>query len=394
VLTKVLLVSRSSAAIHALEACFVGVKDYECRSKVMTNGHTDPLHGLGWTPDIVILRFDSDHTAEITAWAANTDTRPLLIVVGPAGNMEAMRLAMRSGARDFLAEPLRRSELLATLLRVREDLHKRPSVDRGGSVAAFVGAAGGVGTSFIAANVAHMLTTTGQLQSALVDLDLNFAPLAHLLDLHPQRGLIEALEVVESLDAHALTGYGGTHRSGVRLFSTIANHAVLPKDIPVERLSALVELLRNSYARVIVDAPHILDNLSAMIFGSAAVVHVVLQQSVLHVRNAARLSRIMRDELGIPKDRLRFVVNRYSKDAIVDADDIRRALDSEALCLVPNHYKSTLQSIDSGVPLHEADSAASVVARGLNQIYVELSGQKTEERSSFLKRALPSFMRN
>jgi Flp pilus assembly CpaE family ATPase len=88
------------------------------------------------------------------------------------------------------------------------------------------------------------------------------------------------------------------------------------------------------------------------------------------------------------------VVNRYSKEAIVELDDIRRALDSEAIFLVPNHYKSALQSIDAGVPLHEADQTAPVVARGLTQIFAELSGQKSEPRGSFLSRALPAFMRN
>jgi pilus assembly protein CpaE len=394
VLTKVLLTGRSPAAIHALETCFTGNKDFECRAKVLTNGHADPLHGLNWTPDIVVLRFDADHLAEIAAWSGQSDSRPQLVVVGPPGNMEAVRLAMRSGARDFLAEPLKRSELLATLQRIREDLSRRSAPERAGPLSVFVGAAGGVGTSFIATNVAHMLATAGGLSTALVDLDLNYAPLAHHLDLHPQRGLMEALEVVDSLDGHALAGYGGTHRSGLRLFSSAASHAVLSKDVPVERLSALLGLLRAHHSRVVVDTPHVLDSLNAMVFGMASSIHVVLQQSVLHVRNASRLARILREELAIPKDRVKFIVNRHTKDAIVELDDVRRALDSEAMSLVPSHYPSALQSIDAGTPLHEADRAASVVTRGLNQVYAELSGHKAEERGSFLKRALPSFMRN
>ena len=77
-LTKVLLSSRSAAAIHALQAAFVGSNEFECHTHVLTNGHADPLHNLGWVPDLVVLRFDAEHLAEISAWAEHAEGRPPL----------------------------------------------------------------------------------------------------------------------------------------------------------------------------------------------------------------------------------------------------------------------------------------------------------------------------
>jgi pilus assembly protein CpaE len=390
---RVLIAGRSAAAVHTLQNACRSANEFEARARVMTNGHTDVLHGLDWDPQIVVLRFDSSHLAEISAWAESGGARPALIVVGPSDNVEAVRLAIRSGAKDFLPEPVRPEDLRASLLRVRQEIAQRAAAKPEGVVSAFVGAAGGTGTSFVATNMAHMLATVGGLQTVLVDLDLNFSPLAHYLDLRPERGLLEALETVESLDAHALAGYGAHHRSGLRLLCAAGGRVALTKDVPADRLAALLDLLALHHRHVIVDAPHALDSLNAMVFGMASSVYVVLQQSVLHLRNAVRLTQILQDELGLPKQRVKFVLNRYSKDATVALDDVRHALDREQLYVVPSHYKTALQSVDSGVPLYDADRAAPVT-RGLLQIYSEFSGQKRERRTSFLQRAFPSLLRN
>src|SRR5262245_17993367 len=129
-------------------------------------------------------------------------SRPPLIVVGPPANAEAMRLAIRSGAQDFLVEPLQSAELIASLARVRRE-PRREAERAPGVIDVVVGAAGGVGASFIACNLAHLTVAAAERSCLLLDLDVNYAPLTHFLDLNPERGLIEALETVETLDEHA-----------------------------------------------------------------------------------------------------------------------------------------------------------------------------------------------
>ena len=119
---------------------------------------------------------------------------------------------------------------------------------------------------------------------------------------------------------------------------------------------------------------------------------LVLQQSVLHVRNAARLMGILKTELGVPSDRIRIVLNRYRKDALVELDDVRRSLDLDTVLTVPSHYRSALESLDTGVPLCEIDRN-SALARSLRQVVTTLTGDRPVAHAGLLQRVLPNFLR-
>ena len=396
-MTKVLLTSRNSAALRPLQQCLAQQSEFEAHARIVVNGHTDPLHGLPFSPDIVILRVDAEHLAELTTWSTKSAvSRPPLIVVGPAGQVEAMRRAMRSGAKDFLVEPVAPADLIAALRQVRTDAGSSARAGSQGGVYAIVGAAGGTGTSFISVNVARVLAEdsegAGGAAPMLVDLDLNFAPLAHHLDLHPERGLLQAIDAVDGLDECALSGFGARHRSGLRLLSTTGGSAVLSKDVSAEKLSKLLEVLSANHPQVLVDLPHVLDSLTATVFSMSAHIVLVLQQSVQHVRNAARLMNILKTELGVSPERVRIVLNRYRKDALVELDDVRRSLDVDTVLTVPSHYRSALESVDTGVPLFEMDRN-SAVARSVQQLAATLTGEADTPPASLLQRVLPSFLR-
>jgi len=391
-LTQVLIAGRTSSALESLRSYLQGVPGIDVHVHVITNGHGDPLKSADFAPDIVLLHFEANQTAELSDWAARPAAgRPTLIVVGPGGHADATRLAIRSGARDFLPEPVDRADLVASVQQVCAELRAQ-ATQRRGVIHALVGAAGGVGSSFIAANIAHMLAAHARRRTALVDLDLNFATTAHHLNLASQRGLLEALEEVASLDQDALAGFGSRHASGLQLYCSTAQHAVPSNDVRTDRLSAFITLLGGLYQDVVIDVPHAIDNLTANAFGIAAEIYIVLQQSTLHVRNATRLIRILRDELAVPQHRLRILVNRYSKNALLQLDDISRALGLEITATIPSHYQRALESSDAGVPLYEADRSAAITA-SLLEIVTKMTGAKSA-RPGLLRRALPAFLRS
>ena len=391
-LIRLLVASRSANTARLLQSHLSGVTGIEVRTQIIANGHADPLHGVEAEPDVVLLHVGAAQTAELAAWSMRpTPRRPALIVIGPAGDAEITRLAIRCGARDFLSEPLTKSDLIAAVQQVCAERRAQTAPGRG-AVHVFVGAAGGAGSSFIAANVAHMLAAHARRSVALVDLDLNFAPTAHHLNLVPQRGLVEALDEVATLDENALLGFGAVHASGLRLYSSTSKHAVLSKDLPPDRLAAFLSLLANHHQDVVIDAPHTIDPLTATAFGTAGDLYLVLQQSTLHVRNATRLLRMLNDELGVSPERIRVLVNRYSKDSAMQLDDIARALGIGVTTTVPSYYHRALASSDSGVPLYEADRAAPIT-KALLEIVAQIAGTPPE-KPGLLRRVFPSFLRN
>jgi pilus assembly protein CpaE len=122
---------------------------------------------------------------------------------------------------------------------------------------------------------------------------------------------------------------------------------------------------------------------------SKAVV-LVVQQSVIQLRQAARMMRILFSEFGIPDDRVTVVVNRHSKRSEVTLEDIQRTLAREKLVVLPNAYKSVAASIDGGMPLLDLEPA-SPVAKAIVDLHKDLCGTPRAEKTGLLRRALPMF---
>lgn len=391
---RVLLASRSAEALKLLSASLAGARNLACTTRLISNGHTDPLFNFHPAPDVLVLRFDADSLAELATLAkSNPDSRPPLVVVGPAGSPEAMRLAIQSGARDFLAEPLNAPEFVAALERLRLEPRRAHRPVQQAELTLVLGAAGGVGASFIACNLAHAFATETSMPTLLIDLDINAAPLAGFLDLVPERGMLQALGEVEFLDQHALAGYVTKHRSGLHLLGAPSKTSVFAKSLDANRIAALMGVIAERYRHVVVDGSHLLDDFSVTVLGMVKTVVVVVQQSVAQLKQAARMLRVLFAEYGIPDDRIVVVVNRHLKRSTVSLDDIQRTLARTRLVVVPNQYKAVLSSIDGGVPILEFEPSSPVV-RAIVGLQRELSGAPPAERIGLLRRALPLFKGN
>jgi Flp pilus assembly CpaE family ATPase len=72
----------------------------------------------------------------------------------------------------------------------------------------------------------------------------------------------------------------------------------------------------------------------------------------------------------------------------VDLYDVRRALDDAQVHVVPNHFKTALQSVDSGVPVYD-EAPHAAITRGLLDIYAEVIGRPKERRELPHRAALP-----
>jgi pilus assembly protein CpaE len=391
---RILVASRSAEALRLLTASLEGMPDVACTSRLISNGHTDPLHDARPLPDVLVLRFDTHSLAELAALGqTNPDTRPPLIVVGPAGSAEAMRLAVRSGARDFLAEPLNAEEFVAAIERLRQEPRRAAHAPQQADVTLVLGAAGGVGTSFLACNLAHAIQKETGEATLLLDLDVNSAPLTSFLDLSAERGLPAALGEIEFLDHHALAGYVTRHRSGLHLMGAPSKTPLFARDLDANRFASLMGIVKERYRHVVVDGSHVLDDLSGTVLGMSRQVIIVVQQSVVQLRQAARLMRVLFSGYGIPDDRITVIVNRYSKRSTVTLEDIQRTLARTGLTTVPNQFKSVLSSIDGGLPMLEFEPG-SPVTRAILDLQRAVCGTPPAERTGLLRRALPLFSGN
>ncbi|WP_349569611.1 AAA family ATPase [Azotobacter salinestris] len=388
---SLLISSRDAESLQHLQALCQGISELQVTTRLVTNGHTDPLYGLERMPDLLLLRVSHLWREELAALLQRpAHERPPLLVCGPLEEREGMRLAMQAGARDFLPEPVDSGDLLQTLRRMVDEA--RPTASSGaGRMVAVINAKGGSGATMLACNLAHQLSLRGG-STLLLDLDLQFGSTAHYLDVLVQHSHVEVLKQIHELDSVALRGFCTHYSPSLHVLGGRADDLFLPQDVQLEQLEALLRLARETYDWVVVDLPRQIDHLSGTVLEQADQVYVLLQQSLSHLKDGGRLVRILRDELGVRGDRLQVMVNRYDKNAPITLRDIEEALRCSEPLKLPNDFAVVNESQNAGVPLetHAPRSPITVAVRELSQ---ELLGHREEGDKGLLKRAFGRFFK-
>ena len=260
---KVLLVSRCQSAARTADAILAKRNDLEVETRLLANGSVDPLAGVAYTPDLLVMY---DHGAEgelETLQQVPADARPPLLVFGPGDNAKAIRMAMRAGARDYLTIPLEQEEFFGAIDEIAA-LKKQATPSSNGNLHVFINGKGGSGATFLATNIAHGLAVDGH-KVTLVDLDLQFSGLCRYLDLTPKQDILEAIRAVDNMDETAAAAFTTQHDSGLRLLSSSEDHLVMNQEISPDSMLALIEKYREYNDYVIVDVPRHIDTLNAAI---------------------------------------------------------------------------------------------------------------------------------
>ena len=368
---RLLISSRDAAALERLKAIVAPHATLQVTTRLVNNGHTDPLYGLDNLPELLLLHVSSLWRDELAALLQRpASQRPPLLVCGPLDEREGLRLAMQAGARDFLAEPVEPQELLAAIQRVA--FESQAGLEAGGKLVAVMNAKGGSGATMLACNLAHQLSGHGA-RTLLLDLDLQFGCVAHCLDVRPGHSHVEVLQRIEEMDGLALNGFCSHFSPTLHVLGGRPGELCLTQDVRLEQLEALLNLARRHYDWVVVDLPRQIDHLTGITLEQADRVYIVLQQSLSHLKDASRLMAIMREDMGIPAERIQVVVNRYDKAAAVNLKDIDEALHCAEPIRLPNDYGVVNESQNAGVPLGLFAPKAAVT-QSIRQLSQELVG--------------------
>jgi pilus assembly protein CpaE len=393
---RVMVASRDQEAISVLQAALAERDDCAVQTRPIVNGHADPLHGLNSCPDALVLVLSDGWQQELAALVERApEQRPPLIAIAEAGDAEAMRMAMQAGARDFLIKPLDRQELNAAIERIAAESRSEPreSRSRDSRVLALINAKGGAGASLLAANLACRMAIESGEEVGLIDMDLQFGSLSTYLDIAPEHGLQEALEISHTLDEVAVGGFTARHETGVRLMAPTEGHSVLNRAPVARETENIIDTLARRFRRVVADVPRWLDDGSAAALSRADRVGMVVQQSVSHVRDATRLQRILTDELMLPADRIVLIVNRHDRNAAVSAKDVEQALGLDSSVRIPNDFKTVSDCVNYGKSLVQF-ARKSQITRSLGLLEAALEGTEKKKPTSVFGRTLGTILRS
>lgn len=380
---RMLISSRDAAMLRHLQSLSQGMPGLQVSARLVSNGHADPLYGLEQMPDLLLLRLSHLWREELAALLQRPpQERPPLLVCGPLEEREGMRLAMQAGARDFLPEPVCAEELLAAIGRVLSE-HRGNSAE-GGKLVAVMNSKGGSGATLMACSLAQQISASGA-STLLLDMDLQFGSVAHYLDVQPTHSHLQVLQQIDELDSVALRGFCAHFSPDLHVLGGRPGELCLAQDVRHEQLEALLRLARSSYDWVVVDVPRQIDHLTGITLEQADRICIVMQQSLSHLKDAGRLMRILRDDLGVPGQNLQVVVNRFDKSAPISLKDIDEALRCTDLRTLPNDYAAVSQSQNTGVPLaiHAPRAPLTAAVRTLCQdlLGVQAGGQGLLKRT-------------
>lgn len=388
---KILVASRSESAADAVTAKLRHHGRFNVNTRVIVNGHTDPLHDVHPRPDLLLLHYVPGYGELEYLASLNANQRPRLLVFGPAGDANAMRLAMRCGASDYLPEPLAESDLLNSLDHVCEELAQKSG--NFGKLVTLVNSKGGSGASFVAVNLACALARDESRRTTLVDLDLQFGGLARYLDLNPERGVAEALDSISEMDQAAAEAFVTLHASGLKLLAAPSERLIQPNLTAPEQTDLLLQVFLQGNDHVVADLPRHIDAFSTTVLERSDRILLVVQQSLAHINGAAKLLQVIVSELGLSRDLVEIVVNRFSKNSVIELDDVRKTLRVDSVHVIPNQYKLVSDSIDTGNPVMQS-AKGSAVAKALRELAARVSGSDGDgpRRTGFLGRTLPNLL--
>jgi pilus assembly protein CpaE len=127
--------------------------------------------------------------------------------------------ALRSGAKEFLPQPINAEEVRQCLLKALERQGSEAAVHsakKPGAIIDVLGSKGGVGTTTTAVNLSASLKKLKAAGSvALVDMNLLFGEVPLFLDIKPAFNWGEIAKNISRLDAAYLMGIMVKHKSGI-----------------------------------------------------------------------------------------------------------------------------------------------------------------------------------
>ncbi len=348
----VLIASRRQQDLDQIMRAAERIEGPVFSTRLICNGHCDPLYGLEELPDILIFRAGDAWREELqTLKDRSPQSVPMILVLSEHDDADMLRSAMQAGARDFFIEPFDTDALLESVSQlVRECLDK--GNESKAVLTTFMNAKGGAGASLIATNVAHIMAEVSKLNVALIDLDIQFGGLPYYLDLTPKYGIIEAIERVNELDEVAINGFFVKHASGLHVLGSCSNHLEMVDDIEPEKVSKLIALIAKNHDQLIIDLPRHINLLATTVVEQSDQVVIVVQQSLTSLHDAVRLLGFLKRDIVLNPERIQIVVNRFDKKSDITLRDIEKALKHVPYSALPNAYKEVSESIQSAKPLH------------------------------------------
>ena len=316
--------------------------------------------------DVIVLFMSPrlDEASRVLRELRSLAAAPIL-AIGPVNDPKFILRVLREGATEYLDENDLETDLEQSLVRLKTK--NSPEVRRG-KVIGVLSASGGTGVSSVVVNLATVLAKQHK-RSAVFDLRLASGDQSLLLDVKPSHTLAELCGQLDRLDPNMFKQCLLKHESGVHLLAAPAAIEMISQ-VTSQGVRQILPLARTLFPFVVVDLDRTFatEQLAAIV--SADLLVLVMKLDLLSLSNTNRLLDYL-DELGVPQDRVRIVINRHKQARELPVSRASSALKQDIFHCLPDDVAQMNQATNSGVPVVLQQPRAKI-SRSLKELAKKL----------------------
>jgi len=225
---------------------------------------------------------------------------------------------------------------------------------------------GGVGKTFVAANLAAAIAMTDK-KVLLLDLDLSGGQdMARMLNLAPRNTIADiisqlSLENKENIVAE----YSSKHSSGMDFYPAIDNTLQIKRITP-QNIKIFLKKAQAVYDYIIIDAGKDYSETHISVFDYSNLILLIATPDILSVSQIRRCLELLQG-MQFPLKMIKLILNRSESSGSVAWQEVRAALACEILAHIPSDGKAVGMSLNKGV-LCIVDSPKSKIAPAFHRM--------------------------
>lgn len=318
---------------------------------------------------LVDLSESIDPLNDINALAEVCEPGTIVIAAGTINDVRLYRELLNSGIQDYLLKPFTADQIRDSLAQAQMMLMGPRSgmkaEDKVHTMTAVIGARGGVGASSVAASLAWLMGDSGELSTALLDLDVHFGTGALSLDLEPGRGLTDAIDNPARIDGLFL------ERALVKANDKLS---VLSAEAPINNpiitdggaYFQLQDEMKGAFECTIVDVPRTMMVQHPHLFHDVQSVVLVVDLTLAATRDTIRILAWLKN--NAPQAGVLVVANRVHPSLTeISRKDFENSIEREIDFLLPYDHKQAVNAAKLGKPIAEAGKT-SKLGQAMGQI--------------------------
>lgn len=264
---------------------------------------------------------------------------------------------LRKSKKDFFTKPIVKTKFVDTINEIIEKLTSAQDFSGHGKVISVFSNKGGLGKTTLAVNLAAELADSNRFDKiALVDMNMFLGDITTFLNICPPYDIKfiseKAVQTSEITDLTAQYRHKNLYVIADSPFRDFTN------TIPVNMLMSLFNSLRKNFKYIVVDCSSAITGKTKNIFDISDLILLISEANLPTIKNCKRCLDFLERINASRKTEL--VLNRYSYDDELSAEDIEKFLDKKVFIKIPNDWQTVVQSINKGRTIGEVAHDSSI----------------------------------